>query len=125
MKSLPCRQLPQTPVRLAPPPKERFRSTAWDKDGTVFTPHTFGWGYGVNVRTLWKCPTGDRPDPEAQRRLHQAWGRMERRSKCCATIAVRQFGTRRTLPGNRDRRPDSPQHDVGRAGRRPCVPWHT
>jgi len=40
------------------PTKERLRSNVWDKDGKVVTPHTVGWGYGINVRALWKRLTG-------------------------------------------------------------------
>jgi hypothetical protein len=40
------------------PTKERLRKNAWDKDGKVFTPHTVGWGYGVNFRAAWKRLTG-------------------------------------------------------------------
>jgi hypothetical protein len=40
------------------PTKERFKSNAWDREGKVFTPHTVGWGYGINFRALWNRLTG-------------------------------------------------------------------
>ena len=40
------------------PTKERLRANAWDEEGKVFTPHTFGWGYGINFRALWKRLSG-------------------------------------------------------------------
>jgi hypothetical protein len=35
------------------PTKARLRSKAWNKDAKIFTPHAFGWGYGINVRAVW------------------------------------------------------------------------
>ena len=40
------------------PTKERLKSNAWDKDGKMVTPHTVGWGYGLNFRAIWKRMTG-------------------------------------------------------------------
>jgi hypothetical protein len=40
------------------PTRARLRSRAWNRDEKVFTPKTYGWGYGVNFRALWRKLTG-------------------------------------------------------------------
>jgi hypothetical protein len=41
------------------PTRKRLRSRAWNaEDPKVLTPKTYGWGYGVNFRALWRKLTG-------------------------------------------------------------------
>ena len=40
------------------PTRRRLSARAWNRDGKVLTPKTFGWGYGVNFGALWHKLTG-------------------------------------------------------------------
>ncbi len=41
------------------PTRRRLRSRAWNADDPkVLTPKTYGWGYGINFRGLWRKLTG-------------------------------------------------------------------
>jgi hypothetical protein len=42
------------------PTKARFKERAANPQGKVFTPKTYGWGYGINFGALWAKLRGRR-----------------------------------------------------------------